>query len=109
MLGTNLICSLCTGKDIFCHILSDIFLWPFTLYCIIFQAGGSQSARESLYSGADDDDDDDVSKVIEDIREVVRRPIGRFEAIPDDMSPQEILDQVKIRFLNLLCLKSFPI
>jgi hypothetical protein len=52
-----------------------------------------------LYSGADDDEDDDVSKVIEDIREVVRRPIGRFEAIPDDMSPQEILDQVKIRFV----------
>ena len=45
-----------------------------------------------MYSGADDDDD--VSKVIEDIRETIRRPIGRFEAIPDDMSPQDILDQV---------------
>jgi hypothetical protein len=69
------------------------------MYHLNILAGGSQSARESLYSGADDDEDDDVSKVIEDIREVVRRPIGRFEAIPDDMSPQEILDQVKIRFV----------
>jgi hypothetical protein len=55
---------------------------------------GGHSSRNSAYSANDDDDDiDDVSKVIEDIREVVRRPIGRFEAIPDDMSPQAILDQ----------------
>lgn len=38
---------------------------------------------------------DDVSKVIEDLREVIRRPIGRFEAIPDDMSPQALLDSVR--------------
>jgi bromodomain-containing protein 7/9 len=45
----------------------------------------------------DDDDDDsrDISKVIEDIREVVKRPLGRFEAIPDDLSPQEILEQAQ--------------
>ena len=45
----------------------------------------------------DDDDDDakDVSRVIEDIREVVRRPPGRFEAIPDDLTSQEILEQAK--------------
>ena len=52
----------------------------------------------------DDDDDDedgdsgddtDVAKVIEDIREVVRRPPGRFEAIPDDMTAQEILEQAR--------------
>ena len=42
----------------------------------------------------DDDDGDDVSRVIEDIRGVVRRPPGRFEAIPDDMNPSEILEQV---------------
>lgn len=45
----------------------------------------------------DDDDDarDDVSKVIEDIREVVRRPLGRFEAIPDDLTSREILEQAR--------------
>ena len=46
----------------------------------------------------DDDDDEtneDVSKVIEDIREVVRRPPGRFEAIPDDMTAQEILENAR--------------
>lgn len=32
-------------------------------------------------------------KVIEDIREVVRRPPGRFEAIPDDLTAQEIAEQ----------------
>ena len=41
----------------------------------------------------DDDDDGDVSRVIEDIRGVVRRPPGRFDAIPDDMNPGEILEQ----------------
>ena len=61
---------------------------------------GGHSARNSVYSANDDDDNsaDDVSKVIEDIREVVRRPIGRFEAIPDDMSPQAILDQASWKF-----------
>eukprot|EP00095_Tigriopus_kingsejongensis_P007659 snap_masked-scaffold116_size340332-processed-gene-2.16 protein:Tk07659 transcript:snap_masked-scaffold116_size340332-processed-gene-2.16-mRNA-1 annotation:"bromodomain-containing protein 7 isoform x3" len=44
----------------------------------------------------DDDDDRDVSKVIEDIREVVRRPLGRFEAIPDDLSSREILEQARL-------------
>ena len=43
----------------------------------------------------EDEDEDDVSKVIEDIREVVRRPPGRFEAIPDDMTSQEILENAK--------------
>jgi hypothetical protein len=32
-------------------------------------------------------------QVIEDIREVVRRPPGRFEAIPDDLTAQEIAEQ----------------
>ena len=41
-------------------------------------------------------DDEDVSKVIEDIREVVKRPPGRFEAIPDDMTSAEILEQAKM-------------
>jgi hypothetical protein len=65
---------------------------------------GGHSSRNSAYSANDDDDDiDDVSKVIEDIREVVRRPIGRFEAIPDDMSPQAILDQACLfKFLIFL-------
>ncbi len=55
----------------------------------------------SLRDGGDDDDDDDddddgdVSRVIEDIREVVRRPPGRFEANPDDMTSAEILEQAK--------------
>ena len=31
--------------------------------------------------------------MIEDIREVVRRPPGRFEAIPDDLTAQEIAEQ----------------
>lgn len=43
-----------------------------------------------------DDDVGDVSKVIEDIREVVKRPPGRFEAIPDDMTAAEILEQAKM-------------
>ena len=33
------------------------------------------------------------TQVIEDLREVVRRPPGRFEAIPDDMTAQEIAEQ----------------
>lgn len=36
-----------------------------------------------------------MSKVIEDLREVIRRPVGRFEAIPDDLSPQALLDSVR--------------
>ena len=32
-------------------------------------------------------------QVIEDIREVVRRPPGRFEAIPDNLTAQEIAEQ----------------
>ena len=44
---------------------------------------------------SDSDDDTDVAKVIEDIREVVRRPPGRFEAIPDDMTAQEILEHAR--------------
>ena len=44
----------------------------------------------------DDDDVADVSKVIEDIREVIRRPPGRFEAIPDDMNATEILEQARM-------------
>ena len=43
-----------------------------------------------------DDDVNDVSRVIEDIREVVKRPPGRFEAIPDDMTAAEILEQAKM-------------
>ena len=43
-----------------------------------------------------DDDVNDVSRVIEDIREVVKRPPGRFEAIPDDMSASELLEQAKM-------------
>ena len=43
-----------------------------------------------------DDDVGDVAKVIEDIREVVKRPPGRFEAVPDDMTSAEILEQAKM-------------
>ena len=52
------------------------------------QAGGAGA-------GDSDDDDTDVAKVIQDIREVVRRPPGRFEAIPDDMTAQEILEHAR--------------
>uniref|UniRef100_A0A0K2VBS0 Bromo domain-containing protein n=1 Tax=Lepeophtheirus salmonis TaxID=72036 RepID=A0A0K2VBS0_LEPSM len=34
---------------------------------------------------------DDIQIAIQDIREKVKKPIGRFEAIPDDLSPEEIL------------------
>ena len=56
------------------------------------------SVLESKENANDDLDDDaaDVSKVIEDIREVVRRPPGRFEAVPDDMTSAEILEQAKM-------------
>ena len=56
------------------------------------------SVMESKENVTDDLDDDvaDVSKVIEDIREVVRRPPGRFEAVPDDMTSAEILEQAKM-------------
>ena len=49
----------------------------------------------SAAANSDSDDDTDVAKVIEDIREVVRRPPGRFEAIPDDMTAQEILEHAR--------------
>jgi len=52
-----------------------------------------RESGESDGSDSDSDDDADVSKVIEDIREVVRRPPGRFEAIPDDLTAQEIAEQ----------------
>merc|ERR1712045_94457 len=54
-------------------------------------ASNEDNANEDL-----DDDVADVSKVIEDIREVVRRPPGRFEAIPDDMTSMEILEHAKM-------------
>ena len=54
----------------------------------------------------DDDDGDDVSRVIEDIRGVVRRPPGRFEAIPDDMNPSEILEQVSFQLFGDLSHKT---
>ena len=41
------------------------------------------------------EDENDVSKVIQEIKGKVKRPPGRFEAIPDDLSPEEILDQVR--------------
>lgn len=52
-----------------------------------------RESGDSDGSESDSDDDADVSKVIEDIREVVRRPPGRFEAIPDDLTAQEIAEQ----------------
>ena len=57
--------------------------------------GDKNTDRESADSDDDSesDDDTDLSKVIEDIREVVRRPPGRFEAIPDDLTAQEIAEQ----------------
>ena len=36
------------------------------------------------------------TQVIEDLREVVRRPPGRYEAIPDDMTAQEIAEQADV-------------
>jgi len=62
----------------------------------------ASSVLENEDNNADDDDDvdddvGDVSKVIEDIREhVVKRPPGKFEAIPDDLTSTEILDQAKM-------------
>jgi len=41
------------------------------------------------------EDEREVSMVIQEIRGCVKRPPGRFEAIPDDMSPEDILEQVK--------------
>ena len=46
----------------------------------------------------DDDEDeigDDVDKMIQDIKGSVKRPPGRFEAIPDDLTSAEILEQAK--------------
>jgi len=40
------------------------------------------------------EDEREVSLMIEEVRGLVKRPPGRFEAIPDDMSPEEILEQV---------------
>ena len=57
------------------------------------------SVLESEQKSMNDDNDDDVgdvSKVIEDIREVVKRPPGRFEAVPDDLTAAEILDQARM-------------
>merc|ERR1711899_105624 len=54
-------------------------------------ASNEDNANEDL-----DDDVADVSKVIEDIREVVRRPPGKFEAVPDDMTSMEILEHAKM-------------
>jgi len=52
-----------------------------------------RESADSDGSESESDDDADVSKVIEDIREVVRRPPGRFEAIPDNLTAQEIAEQ----------------
>jgi len=41
------------------------------------------------------EDEKDVSKFIEEIRGAVRRPPGKFEAIPDPLLPEEILAQAK--------------
>ena len=38
---------------------------------------------------------EDVSKYIEEIRGSVRRPPGKFEAIPDPLSPEDLAAQVK--------------
>lgn len=56
-------------------------------------------ANEENNANDDDEDDDvgDVSKVIEDIREhVVKRPPGKFEAVPDDLTSTEILEQARM-------------
>jgi len=55
-----------------------------------------QQENQMMPDADKDDDVNDVSRVIEDIREVVKRPPGRFEAIPDDMSAAEILEQAKM-------------
>jgi len=52
---------------------------------------------QSVIDVDSDDDVGDVSKVIEDIREhIVKRPPGRFEAIPDDLTASEILEQARM-------------
>merc|ERR1739844_622982 len=52
---------------------------------------------QSIIDVDSDDDVGDVSKVIEDIREhIVKRPPGRFEAIPDALTASEILEQAKM-------------
>lgn len=38
---------------------------------------------------------EDVSKYIEEIRGSVRRPSGRFEAVPDNLAPEEVASQAK--------------
>ena len=38
---------------------------------------------------------EDVSKYIEEIRGSVKRPPGKFEAIPDPMTPEELAAQTK--------------
>ena len=58
-------------------------------------AGGGDLDDDDEDDDDDDDDGDDVSRVIEDIRGVVRRPPGRFDAIPDDLSSGEIIEQAR--------------
>jgi len=41
------------------------------------------------------EDEKDVSKVIEEIRGCVRRPPGRFEAIPDNLPPEDVSNQAR--------------
>jgi len=67
--------------------------------CLGIDASSVLANEENNENDDEDADDDvgDVSKVIEDIREhVVKRPPGRFEAIPDDLTSIEILEQAKM-------------
>ena len=41
------------------------------------------------------EDEKDISKVIQQIRGSIRRPPGRFEAIPDNMTPEQIATQAR--------------
>jgi len=41
------------------------------------------------------EEEKDISRVLEEIRGGVRRPPGRFQAIPDNIPPQDISNQVK--------------
>jgi len=41
------------------------------------------------------EDEKDISKVIQQIRGSIRRPPGRFEAIPDNMTPEQIANQAR--------------
>merc|ERR1739844_503155 len=68
--------------------------------CLGIDASSVLANEENNANDEDEDVDDDVgdvSKVIEDIREhVVKRPPGRFEAIPDDLTANEILEQARM-------------